>query len=171
MYGALMPTVIVAFGFAPIMRAGRSTVPAHSYVQVMGLSALTLHEVIKSVAYKWAPVWEDVLSGQWQLWQARTFVDMSKVVEPLAFMTYPGALCITEPGRLHVPLQVAPREISPGYAAARDAALARLPSSTHIPSEAVLLSLYFHMDEPVSYNKNCVVASLIMCIDIGNTNT
>jgi hypothetical protein len=166
-----MPPVIVAFGFAPIVRSGRSTVPAHSYVQVIGLSALTLHEVIKTVAYKWTPAWEDVLSGRWQVWQTRTFVDMSQVAEPLAFMTYPGALCITEPGRLHVPLQVAPRETSPGYTTARDAALARLPSSTHIPPEAVMLSLYFYMDEPVRCNECYFVTLLTMRTDFGCTNS
>jgi hypothetical protein len=74
---------------------------------------------------------------------------MSTVVEPLEFMTYTGALCITEPGRLHVPLSITSPDTSPGYKAARNSAIARLPPGTHLPLDAPLLSLYFHHDEPV----------------------
>jgi hypothetical protein len=148
-HGTSITSVIVAFGFAPIDRPGRTTVPAHSYVNVIGSNALTLHSVVTSMSYKWAPSWEDIMSGDWQVWQARPFVDMSKVIEPLTFMTYPGAICVTEPGRMHAPLCAAAGDVSPGYDSARDAAIARLPSSAHLPAEAVLLSLYFFKDELV----------------------
>jgi hypothetical protein len=144
-----MPPVIVAFGFAPILRSGQRTIPAHSYVRMIHPNMLSLHEIINSVAYKWAPAWEDVVSGKWQVWQARCYTDMSQVSEPLAFMTFPGALCVTEPGRLHAPLFATSCKTL-GYESAREAALARMPSAAHLPSDAVLLSLYFYQDEPVS---------------------
>jgi hypothetical protein len=155
-YGSVVPPVIVAFGFAPILRPGQRTVPAHSYVRMIHPNMLSLHEIINAVAYKWAPAWEDIVSGRWQVWQARCYSDMSKIGEPLAFMTFPGALCLTEPGRLHAPLLVATSD-TPGYQAAREAAISRLPSPAHLPQEAVLLSLYFHQDEPVSVH--CILSS------------
>jgi hypothetical protein len=149
MYSVTMAPVIVSFGFAPIVRAGRAMIPAHSYVNALCVNSPTLYDVMKAMPYKWAPAWEDILSGEWQVWQARAFVDMSRVVESLAFMTFPGAICITEPGRLHGQLHAAPPDVSPGYASAREAAIARLPSSAHLPSEALILSLYLYREEPV----------------------
>jgi hypothetical protein len=143
-----MSPVIVAFGFSPILRPGQHTVPAHSYVRVIHPNMLSLHEVINAVAYKWAPAWEDIVSGKWQVWQARCYTDMSKVSDPLAFMTFPGALCLTEPGWLHALLSVASHD-TPGYTSARDTAIARLPSPIQLSSDTMLLSLYFHKDEPV----------------------
>jgi hypothetical protein len=115
----------------------------------MCANTLCLHDVIRTLAYKWAPAWEDVVPGEWQVWQARSFIDMSTVTEPLAFMTFPGAICITEPGRLHAPMLPATREVSPGYALARDAAIARLPPPADLPPDATILSLYFYKEEPV----------------------
>jgi hypothetical protein len=151
LYGNVMPPALVSFGFAPIVRAGRSTIPAHSYVRLVHPNLLSLHEIIKSMAYNWAPTWENIIAGDWHVWQARSFVDMSEATEPLAFMTYPGAICVTEPGRLHAPLLVASPDACPGYEAARVAALARLPPIAHVPADATLISLYFHNDAPVSF--------------------
>jgi hypothetical protein len=166
MHMSAVPFVIVALGFAPIERFGRPTIPAHSYVHVVCANMMSLHDVIKSMAYKWAPAWEDILSGEWQVWQARPYVDMSTVTEPLAFMTFPGAICITEPGRMHAPLLPVSGDVSPGYAVARDAAITRLPSPAHLPPDAELLSLYLYKDGPVRLQMLKIsVHSLTMQID------
>jgi hypothetical protein len=144
-----MPPVIVALGFAPIERPGRPRIPAHSYVHMVSANMMSLHDVIKSMGYKWCPAWEDILSGEWQVWQARPYVDMSTVTDPLVFMTFPGAVCITEPGRMYAPLRAVSGDISPGYPVARDAAIARMSSPAHLPPDAALLSLYLYKDGPV----------------------
>jgi hypothetical protein len=128
-FGHPMSPIIVSFRFTPIIRSGQRTIPAHSYVRMIHPNMLSLHQIINSMSYKWAPSWEDVASGEWQVWQARAYVDMSRVKDPLAFMTFPGALCMTEPGRLHAHLLVTSSD-TPGYAAARKAAVARLPPGT-----------------------------------------
>jgi hypothetical protein len=71
---------------------------------------------------------------------------MSKVDDPLAFMTFPGALCITEPGRLHAPLMLGFVD-TPGYNSALAAAVTRLPANARMPLDASLLALYFHIDD------------------------
>jgi hypothetical protein len=121
-----MSPVIVSFGFTPIIWSGQRTIPAHSYARMIYTNMLLLHEIINCMAYKWAPSWEDIVSSDWQVWQACAHVDMSRVKEPLAFMTFPGAVCITEPGRLHAHLLTTYSD-TPGYAVARKAAVARLP--------------------------------------------